>query len=65
MEEITDTHINIDESHRRYIEWKKPDLNEYILWCHLFEVQEQANLSGMIKDRTMAAGLGFGGRKEE
>lgn len=31
MEEITDTHINIDESHRRYVEWKKPDLNEYIL----------------------------------
>ena len=44
MEETTDTRNNINESHRHYVEWKKPDPNEYILWCHLYEVQEQAKL---------------------
>lgn len=50
------------ESHRHFVEQKKPDTAECIMCFHLSEVQEQAKL--IIKNQSqkaVASGKGFEG----
>lgn len=52
-EQRTNTFNNIDESQKRYVEWKKPRHKRlHVVWFHLCELLIQAKLSYGNRDQT-------------